>query len=82
MAYEEAGVNISHENRNFSKADPEKFKTFPNFLKNFLRQITVNSSSFRRFFNSFTKASVNYYTQNTQLHHWNELSSQKKRRKF
>ena len=25
-----SGVNISHENQNYSKADPENFKTFPN----------------------------------------------------
>ena len=25
-----SGENISHENQNYSKADPENFKTFPN----------------------------------------------------
>ena len=25
-----AGVNISHENQNFSEEDPKNFKTFPN----------------------------------------------------
>ena len=24
------GINISHENQNFSEADPKNFKTFPN----------------------------------------------------
>ena len=40
----------------------------------------MSSRCFRRFFYSFTKASVinmNDYTHNIQFHHWNELSSQK-----
>ena len=36
-----AGVNISHENQNFSEADPKNFKTFPNKKKS-KRQIIVN----------------------------------------
>ena len=74
------GVNIFYENRNYSEMDPEKFKTFPKFQKKFRRQITMILRRFRRFFYSFTKASVinmNDYTHNIQFHHWNELSSQK-----
>ena len=35
------GANISHENQNFSEADPKNFKTFPNKKKS-KRQIIVN----------------------------------------
>ena len=35
------GINISHENRNYSNRDPKNFKTFPKFLKNFRRHNTV-----------------------------------------
>ena len=44
------GVNISHENRNYSDRDPKNFKTFPKFLKKFRSQITVISRRFHRFF--------------------------------
>ena len=39
--YYQAGVNISHENRNYSVPDPKNFKTFPKFKKKFRWQITV-----------------------------------------
>ena len=35
------GVNISHDNQNYSVPDPKNFKTFPKFKKKFRRQITV-----------------------------------------
>ena len=44
------GVNISHENRNYSDRDPKNFKTFPKFLKKFRSQITVISRRYHRFF--------------------------------
>ena len=45
-----SGVNIFHENRNYSEMDPEKFKTFPKFKKKIRIQITMILRRFRSFF--------------------------------
>ena len=45
-----AGVNIFHENRNYSVPDPKIFKTFPNLKKKNSKTDYSDFASFWRFF--------------------------------
>ena len=75
-----SGVNIFHENRNYSLPDPKNYKTFPKFKKKKWMTDHSDFCCFRRSFYSFTKASVinmDDYTFNIQFYHWNEVLIEK-----